>query len=277
MVKLIVSDLDDTLLSNDLTISPANLHAIAQARAQGIIFTFATGRMFVSSLPYAKQLELPGDVPLICYNGALIQRIDGEVIYKNPLPHDVALDIVRYCADRGWTTNLYYEDVLYVNQVNPDVEYYTIVARVSANEVGDLQEFLKIGRKAPEKILIVSPEEKNSARRELLVAEFGDAAQIVQSKRRYLEITNANALKSTALEWLVQYLGLSMEEVLAIGDSNNDVEMLREAGIGVAVANAVPAAKSEADYLTLSNNEGGVAKAIWDFALGGQAGNQAIN
>ena len=137
---------------------------------------------------------------------------------------------------------------------------------------GVSKDWAKSTRKDPDRF----PEE-NSARRELLVAEFGDAAQIVQSKRRYLEITNANALKSTALEWLVQYLGLSMEEVLAIGDSNNDVEMLREAGIGVAVANAVPAAKSEADYLTLSNNEGGVAKAIWDFALGGQAGNQAIN
>ena len=92
MVKLIVSDLDDTLLSNDLTISPANLHAIAQARAQGIIFTFATGRMFVSSLPYAKQLELPGDVPLICYQ--CTHPAHRWVIYKNPLPHAWP----RHCA-----------------------------------------------------------------------------------------------------------------------------------------------------------------------------------
>ncbi len=267
MVKLIVSDLDDTLLADDLTISPENMEAIAQARAQGMTFTFATGRMFVSSLPYAKQLQLSDEVPLICYNGAVIRRINGEVIYENLLPHQLALDIVRYCEDRGWTTNLYYKDELYVREINPEVQYYTSVARVPAHEVGDLVQFLTDGRKEPEKILIVSPAEENSARQELLMEMFGKEAQILQSKRRYLEITNVDALKATALQWLVQYLGISMEEVLAIGDSNNDVEMLRTAGLGVAVANAVPAAKAAADHITASNNESGVARAIWEFAL----------
>lgn len=268
MVKLIVSDLDDTLLADDLTIPEVNVEAISQARAQGITFTFATGRMFVSSLPYIRQLGLPADVPVICYNGAVIRLANGHVIYENPLPHELACQIVGFCADKGWTINVYYQDVLYVNEINADVEYYTSVARVPAHAVGDLQEFLRQGRKAPEKILIVSPEELNSGRRAILAAEFAGAAQIVQSKRRYLEITNIDALKSTALMWLTQYLGITMEEVLAVGDSNNDVEMLRTAGIGVAVANAVPAAKAAADHITVSNNEGGVGRAIWDFALG---------
>ncbi len=267
MVKLIVSDLDDTLLTDKLTISQADMDAIAQAQAQGMIFTIATGRMFVATLPFAKQLGLPPERPIICYNGAVVQSVSGQVVYENPIRHELALDIVEYCTSQGWTTNVYYHDALYVSEINSDVEYYLSFAEVPTYPVGNLGEFLQEERKAPPKILIISPEELNSTRQNLLVERYGQDTQIVQSKRRYLEITSADAHKASALEWVVQKLGITMGEVLAIGDSNNDVEMLRRAGIGVAVANAVPAAKTAADYIAASNSEGGVAEAIRRYAL----------
>ena len=110
MVKLIVSDLDDTLLTDKLTISQADMDAIAQAQAQGMIFTIATGRMFVATLPFAKQLGLPPERPIICYNGAVVQSVSGQVVYENPIRHELALDIVEYCTSQGWTTNVYYHD-----------------------------------------------------------------------------------------------------------------------------------------------------------------------
>ena len=268
MVKLIVSDLDDTLLNDELALSEENIEAVAQARERGLIFTFATGRMYASALAFAKQLNLPQELPLICYNGALIQRVSGETIYEAPLSFDLALDMVRYCASQGWTTNVYYKDELYVSEVNADVEYYLTIADVPVHAVGDLAVFLQDGEKQPSKILVVSPLGSHDETLAMLKNRYSDSAYVLQSKNRFVEMTSLQANKAIALKWLTEKMGLKMEEVLAIGDSNNDVDMLRTAGIGVAVGNAVSDAKEAADHITTSNNEGGVARAIRDFVLG---------
>ncbi len=267
MVKLIACDLDDTLLNDELAVSQENIEAIAQAQERGLIFTFATGRMYASALPFAKQLDLPPELPLICYNGALIKRVSGETIYEAPLSFDLALDMVRYCTSQGWTTNVYYKDELYVSEVNSDVEYYLTIADVPVHEVGDLVKFLEDGQKQLSKVLVVSPQGQHAETLALLEERYSDSAYVLQSKNRMVELTSLHANKAIALKWLTEKMGIKMEEVLAIGDSNNDVDMLREAGIGVAMGNAVSDAKDAADHITTSNNEGGVARAIRDFTL----------
>ena len=112
MVKLIACDLDDTLLNDELAVSQENIEAIAQAQERGLIFTFATGRMYASALPFAKQLDLPPELPLICYNGALIQGAQVKQS-RGAAFFDSGLDMVRYCASQGWTTNVL-QDELYV-------------------------------------------------------------------------------------------------------------------------------------------------------------------
>src|SRR5690554_5004858 len=110
MIKLVAIDLDDTLLNTNLEISSENLAAITKIRASGVRVCIATGRMYHSALPYAKQLQLPADQILICYNGAMARRVNGELVEHIALEQNVVLDVVKYCQKHNLTTNLYYND-----------------------------------------------------------------------------------------------------------------------------------------------------------------------
>lgn len=271
MIQLIASDLDDTLLRDDLTISLENKQAVQAVMASNVVFTIATGRMFVSAAPYGLELGLPQDQPIICYNGALIKRLSGETIYEAPLSVELGTRIVQFGRERGWTVNAYFDDQLYVAEMNAQVESYLEIAQVEVEEVGDLVSFVKDGERELSKVLIVSDPEQTSERIGEIRQEFGRSAQIVSSKRKFIEITSPDADKGRALSWLAQSMGIRHEQVMAIGDSNNDVSMLKMAGVGVAVANAVDSAKQAAEHVTASNNEHGVGKAIRDFVLRSQA------
>ena len=156
-------------------------------------------------------------------------------------------------------------------EMNAQVESYLEIAQVEVEEVGDLVSFVKDGERELSKVLIVSDPEQTSERIGEIRQEFGRSAQIVSSKRKFIEITSPDADKGRALSWLAQSMGIRHEQVMAIGDSNNDVSMLKMAGVGVAVANAVDSAKQAAEHVTASNNEHGVGKAIRDFVLRSQA------
>lgn len=267
MIKLIASDLDDTLLNLDSKISAENKEAVRKVLAKGLTFTLATGRMFQSSTPFARELGLDPNQPIICYNGALIKRISGEVLYHKPLPVDLAIKITEYVQARGWTLNLYYEDELYVAAMNKQVEDYAQVAQVDVHVEPDLVTFIQDGKKDLSKILVISDPQFVSSRMEEIRNLVGTETQVLQSQAKYIEITNREAHKGAALMWLAQSMGLTAQEILALGDGNNDQSMLEIAGIGVAVANALPSVKKVADYETKSNYEHGVAHALNRFIL----------
>ena len=262
MIRLVASDLDDTLLGDDLTISLENKQAVQAVMAKNVVFTIATGRMFAAAAPFGYELGLPKDQPIICYNGALIKRLSGETIYEAPLSVELGARIVQFGQERGWTVNAYHNYQLYVAEMNAQVESYLKLAQVPAHGVGDLVSFVKDGERELSKILIISTPKQTPQRIQEIRQEFGGAAQIVRSKEMYIEITRPDADKGRALCWLAESMELTMEEVMAIGDSNNDVSMLKMAGIGVAVANGVDSAKQAAKYLTTSKNEHRVAEAI---------------
>lgn len=267
MIRLIACDLDDTLLDDDLTISTQNKKAVGKALAQGIVFTIATGRMFVATVPYALQLGLPPDQPLICYNGALIKKLSGETIYERPLPVGLAAAVAEYGQNRMWTVNAYYNDQLWVARSDERIEEYAKFTGVGVQEVGDLAAFIKSGQRRLSKILVISDPQETPPRIRELRRLFGSKAQIVQSKKKFVEITSPTAHKGQALLWLAQYLGLERQEVMAIGDSSNDITMLQMAGLGVAVANAAEEAKKAAQYVTAASSEHGVARAIQEHVL----------
>jgi Cof subfamily protein (haloacid dehalogenase superfamily) len=267
MIKLIASDLDDTLLDSELRISQENKDAVRDALAQGMVFTIATGRMFQSAAPYAVELGLDEQQPLICYNGALIKRLSGETLYERFLSTDVSLAVVEYGMQQGWTVNVYYEDELYVSEINQNVENYAAIAQVDVKAVGDLRKFIADGGKRLAKILIPGPADQSPARSQALRRLVGPEVEIACSKPEYVEITSLNTHKGRALQWLAEFMGVRREEVLVIGDGNNDVTMLEMAGIGVAVGNASQQAKKAAGFVTNTNLEHGVARAIRQFAL----------
>jgi len=263
-VKLVAIDLDDTLLDNSRTISPRARAAIAAAVAQGVTVTVATGRMFPSALPYARQLGL--DVPLITYNGALVRcGLSGETLLHKPLDPAAAGAVLALFRERGWYVQVYLDDVLYVRERDASARRYEEIAGVTAVPVGDGLWSLA---GAPTKMLAMADPERIPAIDAAVRAACGRRVYTAASKPYYLEITHPDATKGAALAFLAGRLGIGRGAVMAIGDSVNDLDMIEYAGLGVAMGNAGEQVREAADAVTAANDADGVAAAIEEFVLG---------
>ncbi len=262
--KLLALDLDDTLLNEEFTISEKNRDAIYKAIEKGVTVTLATGRMFRSALPYAESLGL--DVPLITYHGALVKTARSqEEIFHCPVPLDIAREIIDTTEKEDRHLNIYVKDRLFVREDNEMIRLYVSIANVEYQAVGNLMEFLKEG---PTKITMITTEEnilKNYW--DMFSEKYEQKLHVVPSKPYFLEITNARATKGQALKALASSLGVKREEVIAVGDSYNDIDMIQYAGVGAAVENARKDVKKAADYIAASNVEDGVAQVIQKFIL----------
>ncbi|HML32360.1 Cof-type HAD-IIB family hydrolase [Sporomusa sphaeroides] len=262
-IKLVALDLDDTLLNSKLAVSPRACEAIRQAVAQGVTVTIATGRMYRSALPYARQLGL--DVPIITYNGALIKScLSGEVLLDQPIERKLSQQVLALCKERGWYIQNYVRDELYVEKINQYAEQYSRLAAVPVTAVGDR---LYDGEESSNKMLIMSTPEGIVEIYDICKALFGNQLSIAISKPTYLEITDPLANKGRALAFLADKLGIKKEETMAVGDSGNDVDMLKYAGWSVAMGNASAAVKAIARLETLANDADGVAEAIEKYVL----------
>lgn len=269
-IKLVAIDLDDTLLRDDLTISQFSMDILKEVQEAGVIVTLATGRMLPSARPYAEQLGF--DVPLITYQGALVKNVfSGDVLYNCPLSQEVASMVIQYGRKRKIHVNLYVEDKLFVERVTKAGEHYERLAGVPFTIVDDLEELLE--KNLPYKMLLIDDQqvidqELEELREILRVAELD--AHLTKSKPTYLEVNHPQATKGIALKKLAECLEISREQVVAFGDSFNDLEMLEFAGYGFAVANAYPEVRAKARYTTASNNEDGVALALQELVLDGR-------
>ncbi|MDA8226987.1 MAG: Cof-type HAD-IIB family hydrolase [Desulfitobacterium hafniense] len=265
MYKLIAIDMDDTLLDSKTRISPRVSEAIRRAREKGVLVTLATGRMFSSALPFAKELEL--DLPLITYQGALVKNsLSGEVLYYRPVPADIARDLIQVARLWGIHVNIYINDNLYMENLSADGKAYSELARIEPVIVTDLLELLK---DEPTKVLMIAPEEILDKLAEELNLRFAGRIHITKSKPYYLEFIHPLATKGFALEHLSNYYLVEREEVMAIGDSYNDLDMLEYAGLGVVMGNAREEIKAKGDYIALDNDSDGVALVLEELVLKG--------
>ncbi|MHB8170244.1 MAG: Cof-type HAD-IIB family hydrolase [Thermincolia bacterium] len=263
MYKLIAIDMDDTLLDSKTRISPRVSAAIKQAREKGVMVTLATGRMFSSALPFAQELEL--DLPLITYQGALVKNsLSGEVLYYRPVPADIARDLVQVARQWGIHVNIYINDILYMENLSAEGQAYSDLARIEPVIVADLLELLQ---DEPTKVLMIATEETLDKLAEELQPRFAGRIHITKSKPYYLEFIHPLATKGFALEHLANYYRMEREEVMAIGDSYNDLDMIEFAGLGVVMGNAREEIKAIADYIAPDNDSDGVAQVIEDLVL----------
>ncbi|MHB1420118.1 MAG: Cof-type HAD-IIB family hydrolase [Bacillota bacterium] len=257
-IKLIAMDLDGTLLSSDLAISPRTKQVIKKVREKGIHVTIATGRMFTSALVYAEELDL--DVPLITYQGALVKTSrSGQVLYRRNMPLDLARKVIQEAGERGFHVNVYIEDQLYVKSITERAMEYARLARVPIHPVGNLAEFVKSD---PIKVLVVGEEDELDAWAKVCRAHFQDSLYITKSQYNYLEFLHPEATKGIGLRNVAQFLGIPPGEVMAIGDSYNDLEMFQYAGIAVAMGNSREEIRAAATYVTAGNDADGVAEIL---------------
>ncbi|WP_006716889.1 Cof-type HAD-IIB family hydrolase [Desulfitobacterium metallireducens] len=264
-IRLIAMDMDDTLLREDWTISERTVQAIRQAQGKGVYVTIATGRMPASVRPYAQQLEL--DVPVITYNGAMVQEaLSEKVLYRKVIPIETAQNIINWLLLKEVHFQVYLKDQVFVEEMNEWSRSYERATRVPIIET-NLQERLALEKEGVEKILLFGEPEILKGWDDKFNLQYEGKIRTTKSKPNFLELIHSEVSKGVALSSLAKRLGVKQEEVLAVGDSLNDLEMIQYAGMGVAMGNARQEVKEVANVVTSTNQEDGVAKAIERYVL----------
>ncbi|HEX8229894.1 MAG TPA: HAD family hydrolase [Chloroflexia bacterium] len=267
-IKLLALDLDGTLFTDDLTVSERTRKAIPAAQERGVLVTLATGRMFTTAAKIAHDIGIVA--PLICYQGALVRHNGtGEVLYHQTVPLPLVHEIISATEHHGLHLNIYLDDRLYVSRMTEGALYYSqINYGLTLNEVGDLHAWLDAqGGLEPTKLVIVTPPEQTDAVLDEFTRRYGDLLQVTKSHPRFTEFTNKECSKGRALAFLAARMGVAREEVMAIGDGHNDLDMLQWAGYGLAMPTAPQAVLAIAHGVCLPLADDGAAEAIERFIL----------
>jgi len=267
-IRLIAFDLDGTLLNSAKILTPRNRSALECAADKGIFLVPTTGRLF-KGIP-ADIREFPFLRYAITINGAAVfDTTTGDNMYRAEIPLESAIEIMSY-LDRfpiiydcykdntGWMTQSMWDQA----EVFAPNAYYVHSIRTNRAPVPELKEFLRRQGGSVQKIQLFSTDPAlRTALLHELPLRFKNLA-VSSSVDRNVEINHENANKGAALMALASHLGLARSQVMAFGDGLNDISMIREAGIGVAMQNAVEEVKSAADLITGSCEESGVAEVV---------------
>lgn len=262
---LICSDLDGTLLRDDKSISKENIDAINYYKSEGGLFTFITGRMPLISEDIYKTVE--PNAPFGCINGGgIYDHIKHEYAWMATLPREV-LELARL-ADQEFPSigiQVNTADNIYFNKDNPALVRFRAITGLPNNycHYKDVKEpIAKIIFAEDEDAVIVAL--ADAFNRHPLAERFA----FIRSQFDLYEILPKGITKATALEKLTEHLGVDIKRTIAVGDYNNDIAMLKLAGVGIATGNACEAAKSAADRVTVSNGEHAIAKIIEELDRG---------
>ncbi|MFW6308692.1 MAG: Cof-type HAD-IIB family hydrolase [bacterium] len=262
--KLLALDLDGTLLDEKNNITEKNLLALKKAQQAGVEVVIATGRMLVSARPFFEKLVLSG--PIITYNGALVKDIKlDEIISHQPVNLEITREIIKDTQTKGLHLNLYLDDQLYVAEHNHQSRGYEKSTGVTAKAVGSLLEFVD---KPPTKLLVIEENREKFLRLlEEYRSRYKGKLMITESKKHYLEFCDLEATKGKALHQVARKLNIPQQRVIAVGDSNNDLPMIRWAGTGIAVESADPEIKNQADVIAPRPENDGIAYLIDKYVL----------
>lgn len=264
---MVVSDLDQTLLNSDATLSAENLAAIRAAEDKGIFVTICSGRIFTMTEAYVRTLNVQG--PVITTNGAaIVDGKTGNLISAHPIPHSVAVSILDYARERDYDYSALTAPVSYFSANSLRIkrfERYNEIAAADGLPTMRLEYLEGRSYTAIEhdilKMLLYQIPEADLA----LVTAFLDGISGVSytsSDEGLLDILAAGVNKGTAVAEIRRMLGLGKDQVCVFGDYINDLAMFEEAGLTVAMANAHEEVKRRAMYVTDTNDRAGVAKAL---------------
>ena len=268
--RLLAIDLDETLLDGSSRISPRNKKAIRAAVERGVIITISTGRMYLTGLPYVRELALNTDWPMISYQGALIKTTEnGTVLYYRPMTLETAIAIAAVAEERGEEICAYIDERFYINRENRYSRYYRNRYDIAVAAVGPLDRFLEREGLCPAKMTLFNWEGKFSEVEEVLQKGYPDQFTMLKPHPFFLEFSHRQATKGQALCRLAGALGIRREEIISFGDSPNELDMIQYAGLCVAVANGSPEVRAAADLATAANTEDGVARVIEEYISAG--------
>jgi Cof subfamily protein (haloacid dehalogenase superfamily) len=262
--SLLAADLDGTLIGDDMRLSPRLKAAVREAQRLGVQVTIATGRTPRPILNFAAELDI--HVPLICCQGGLVIDVwTGEVLHRVALPLPLLQETVDFARKRGLSLQVSDGEEIYVDRSMPVASDYQGVARAPLREVSNLIADLK---HPPLKTLIWADAEQVPQLIADLSQHFNGRLQIVRTHSRIVEGIPQGVSKGRALAFLARHLGISREATVAIGDQDNDIDMVAWAGLGIAMGNGSPAVKQAADVIAPPVTDDGAAEAIERYVLG---------
>jgi hypothetical protein len=262
MIKMIATDIDGTILKWGLEFSPKMLDCVEKLKKSGVKIVLVTGRMHCATLPVAKELGLT--TPIISYQGGLIKDSENKTLYQRNLDSNYAKEIIAWARQNDIHINLYIDDKLYVEHDNDIVKSYTdgkfidyTVCSFDDLAIENVNKILAIDLTNPDKVTNWVEE---------LRQKYPDL-YIVKSTPYFCEIGSNEAKKSLGVEFLCNLWGFNKDEVLTIGDQNNDIDLVKAGGIGVAMGNATDELKACADYITETVDNDGFVKAVEKFVI----------
>ena len=263
MYKIIACDLDETLLSTDRTVSQGNVEAIHKAREMGVKFVLATGRGFKTVQGTLKELGLDNakDEYVISFNGgAITENYNNRLLSFNGISFEFANELFNRGLNYDVCIHVYSQDTVYVyNICDDEVDYLN--GRMDFVEIKDANiDFLKNDDIA--KVLYMNRDTKYLNQIEADLADITHEADVSYSSNRYIEFNRKGVNKGAGLLTLAKLLGVTVEETMAIGDNLNDLAMIKDAGLGVGVANVVAKMKDDCQYITEADNDHDAIKEV---------------
>lgn len=273
-IKLVAIDLDGTLLHSDRSLSEENRLAIKAAKEAGVQVVLCTGRPLRSMQHLLEEADLLDDDDIaITYNGGLIQKTkSGEIINEITFNRAECLDIYELSKQLNMPVNFIDLDYVYEPLYPVGVEsHYTSTNRFVPKQnalqfidvdIDDLPDPFTIN-----KIVISRPPEELDAVIPNIPTHYHEKYNIYKSQPFILEVLPQNVDKGYSMRIIGEMLGLEKDQIMGIGDQENDLSLVENAGLGIAMENAIDQVKEAADYITKTNDENGVAYAIRKFVL----------
>lgn len=267
--KILFTDIDGTLLNDKREIPQENMEAIKKALKAGHYVVIATGRPLDSGKKVAQEvgLMMPGCY-MIAYNGAIIYDCGNDkVLEKKFVPYSYVKELFEKAKEAGLYVQTYNKTQIITTQDSPELEYYRNHTKLTYQVVDDVMEVLE---EEPQKVMLINLEDKSRLekfQRDNMDWQEGKCHSFF-SMDTYLEYAPLDATKASGVHYLCELLDIPLKNTIAAGDERNDIPMLQEAHIGVAMKNAKEEVKASADYVTeRTNNESGIAEVIEKFML----------
>lgn len=260
MIKMVATDIDGTIIKWDTNFSEGVKNCIKKLYTSGVKVVLVTGRMHCATKHITDELGL--DTPVVSYQGGLIKTQKGETLYQKDLAPKYAKEIIAWARKNNIHINLYLDDKLFVEEDNDFVKKYSDGKFVPYS----ICNFDDLEIKNVNKILAIdyNNEERVTGWINELQIKYPEL-YIVKSTPYFCEIGCADAKKSIGVEFLAKMWGIKKEEILTIGDQNNDIELLKAGGIKVAMGNGTPELKECADYICDTVENDGFVKAMEKF------------
>jgi len=265
MIRLVAFDLDQTLIGDDLVVSERTRHTINAVQQRGVMVALVTGRGPEVSAHFARLLGLTA--PVVCYQGGMVYDFIGDkVLFELRLPVELLPAIVRAMQDNNW--NLHFEEAghIYLPRISHHPPIFYELIRVT--EWSRLDDLLNDLPAVPHKFIVTlnHPQDRQRVVAEMC-AVFDGRINVIPSHSYLVEGLPAGVDKGCGLAWLANYYHIPADQVLAVGDNDNDVPMLQWAGLGIAVGNASPMARAAAHWIAPSVSEDGAAAALEKYIL----------